>query len=86
MPDIGKITAILLIGLVLSIMGVTNMINRWRNGKAYRELREIKNPTKLTVSILDQCERLLKPTWWNWASLITMTLCLVGLIIDSYRN
>jgi hypothetical protein len=85
MQDLGKIEIqALLIGVAISSMGVIDIINRWKNGKAYRELRKLKNKNQMTIKILKECEPLLKPQWWHWVLVTTFTLCLGRLIIDSY--
>ncbi|HCB45456.1 MAG TPA: hypothetical protein DEP37_03400 [Algoriphagus sp.] len=73
-----------LIILVISLIGIADMINRWKNGKAYRELRKLKNPNRMTVKILNECESLLRPQWWHWILLCMFTLSLWRIIIDSY--
>jgi hypothetical protein len=85
MPDLGNITyQILLATLALSSIGVADMFYRWKNGKAYRELRKLKNPSVLTEKILNECGPLLKPCWWHWALLVVFVLSLGRLIIDSH--
>jgi hypothetical protein len=85
MPDYRKMMyQILLIALVLSSIGIADMAYRWMNGKAYRELKKLKNPNQITINILNECEELLKPLWWHWALLVVFVCSIGGLIIDSY--
>ena len=82
MPNLGKVEFLLVI-LALSGIGIADMINRWKNENAYRELRKLKNPSRMTTKLLDECERLLTPLWWHWALLFTFVLSLIGLAIDT---
>jgi hypothetical protein len=82
MPDFGKIEFLLTIA-ALSSIGVIDMINRWKNGHAYRELRKLKDPSRMTVTLLNECSRFLKPLWWHWAMLCILIFSLLGLAIDT---
>ena len=85
MPDLTEVKVqALLIATVLSIVSIIDLVNRWRNGYAYRQLRQIKHPNEMTKKILQECEPLLKPTWWHWGSCCVFVLSLAGLIIDSH--
>mgnify|MGYP003111256352 FL=1 len=85
MPNLGEITyQILLVALAISAIGVADMINRWKNGKAYRELRKLQNLSAMTTKILEECEPLLVPRWWHWTLLVVFVLSLGRLIIDSH--
>ena len=82
MPDIGKVEILLAIAAVCSI-GVLDLINRWKNGEAYRKLKKIKNPSRMTLKILNECKQLLDPLWWHWAMLCLFIFSLLGIAIDT---
>ena len=82
MSYIGKVE-LMLMAIALSGIGIIDMVNRWQNGKAYRELRKLENPSKMTTKLLDECEKFLEPLWWHWVFVVVFIFSILGLAIDT---
>lgn len=82
MPNNSEIITLLI--MLISFLGVIDMSYRREKGKVLKELKSIKNPSKLITHYIDEYKHFFEFKWWHWLSLVVFGFSLVRIGLDSY--
>ena len=82
MPNNSEIITLLV--MLISFLGVIDMSYRREKGKVLKELKNIENPSKLTILYIEKYKHFFEFKWWHWFSLAVFILSLIRIAFDSY--
>jgi hypothetical protein len=82
MPNNSEIITLIL--MLISFLGIIDMSYRREKGKIIKELKNIKNPSKLTILYINEYKHFFEFRWWHWLSLAVFGLSLFRIVIDLY--
>jgi hypothetical protein len=77
-------TIMFLIVFLLSLYGCADLAYKYEKKKIIRELKELKNPSKVTKLLVEEYSHFFETKWWHWVSIIGLAGSIIGGIYDSY--